>query len=139
MVVVTPDTLTEGLDPRAVVVGIDLGDARKAYPLDTLKAQSPIADRVAGRDLLVVLGDDGETVRVFDRQVDGTTLDLFQDVQAEGFALTDPQTGTRWNFLGEAIEGELAGRQLERVALVKEFWFDWKQFNPDSRLYRAGF
>lgn len=50
--------------------------------------------------------------------------------ERDGDEFVDDQTGTRWNVLGEAVDGPLAGSALEPVAHVDTFWFAWASFQP---------
>jgi hypothetical protein len=56
--VATSKSADATLEPRALVVGITLGGASKAYPFDALVRQGPIIDTVGGVPIFVVLGDD---------------------------------------------------------------------------------
>ena len=53
------------LKSRDVVVGLTLDGASRAYPWDTLVKQSPVMDRVHGTPLIVAVGPDGKSFRVF--------------------------------------------------------------------------
>ncbi len=55
---------------------------------------------------------------------------------AENDTITDEQTGSVWNVLGQAVAGELAGQQLDPVVKVDHFWFSWAAFRPDTRIYQ---
>ena len=46
----------------------------------------------------------------------------------------DEQTGSSWNVLGRAVDGPLAGTQLEPVSHVDTFWFAWSTFRPDTAI-----
>ncbi len=47
----------------------------------------------------------------------------------------DAETGTTWNMLGTAVEGPLAGTELDLAIHQNEFWFAWTAFNPGSPVY----
>jgi hypothetical protein len=66
-------TLPKGspFTPRQLVVGVKVGDVAKAWSLDDLKAARVQLDVVGGTPLMIVVGDDGKSVRVFDRRIDG--------------------------------------------------------------------
>jgi len=50
--------------------------------------------------------------------------------------LVDEETGTTWDGLtGEALDGELAGGNLERIKSTASFWFGWKDWFPETRVY----
>src|SRR4029079_6126238 len=67
-----------GLPARTLVVGVEAGGAAKAYPVDALAKQNPVLDQIGDAPILVLLGEDGKSVRVFDRRLDGRTLEFFQ-------------------------------------------------------------
>ncbi|MDP7587676.1 MAG: DUF3179 domain-containing (seleno)protein [Dehalococcoidia bacterium] len=54
-----------------------------------------------------------------------------------GDRFVDDQTGTFWNILGEAVEGEMAGKSLTPIAHGNHFWFARGAFNPDTLIYRG--
>lgn len=48
----------------------------------------------------------------------------------------DDQTGSRWNLLGHAVEGPLAGARLTAVPHLNTFWFAQAAFRPDTVVLR---
>src|SRR5256714_13821795 len=87
-----------GLPARTLVVGVETGGAAKAYPVDALQKQNPIIDVIGATPVLVLLAEDGKSVRVFDRRLDGRALEFF--LNPESFALFDSETGSQWDFNG---------------------------------------
>jgi hypothetical protein len=67
---------------------------------------------------------------VFVPVVDGRALTFMRS--GDGFV--DEQTGSRWNVLGQAVEGPLAGTSLQPVVHVDTFWFAWGSFLPETRI-----
>jgi hypothetical protein len=90
--------------------------------------------------IVVALGDDNRSVRAFERTVDGRRLEFFQkkDDKTSGFQLIDAETGSTWNFEGKAVSGPLAGRQLKKVFVLEDYWFDWRIYHPDTSVYQLG-
>jgi hypothetical protein len=135
-------------DPLAqgdLIVAAVFGREQKAYPMATLRDRNPVTDEAFGVPVLLAVGRDGRSVRCFDRRLDGETLELFRNVQEVGEGAPEPQvelidaaSGSVFNFAGEAISGPLAGKRLRRVTVYTDYWFDWKQHNPDGPLFRAG-
>src|ERR1051326_4605906 len=72
--VTTSAAIDKLLDARAIVIGIKVNDAARAYPFDAVLKQSPILDQLGGVPILIVLGDYHKSVRVFDRTGDGPHL-----------------------------------------------------------------
>jgi hypothetical protein len=70
----------------------------------------------------------------FDPVVDGQRLGFTR--QGEHFI--DEATGSRWNVLGEAVDGPMAGKRLEPVEHLDTFWFAWAAFHPTTRIADPG-
>jgi hypothetical protein len=108
-----------------------------AYPWSELSLEPVVNDVVAGSPVLVVFGKDTATGVVFDRELDGQSL-TFSLADAESLALTDAESGSTWDGLaGRATDGPLTGKQLVRVKSTNSFWFGWKDWYPETRVYRA--
>lgn len=134
--VVVPVAAGDPLKPRELVAGIRLGGAAKAYPFEELRRQSPVLDTLNGVPLLLVVGEDGRSVRAFERTLDGRELSFFARPEVSPLRLVDGETGSEWSFAGEALSGPLAGRKLAKVYILKDYWFDWKAYNPKSEIYK---
>ena len=136
MRVTTSAKLDNSLEPRTLVVGAVVNDEAKAYPFSAIEKQSPILDILGGRNIVVFLGDDRKSVRAFDREVDGTTLEFF--VKPGSSEIVDAETGSTWDFSGKAVGGGLSGKQLKKITTIKDYWFDWKTYHADTQLYSLG-
>jgi len=127
------------LDPRTLVIGIEVRGASRAYPLAGMNAVGVVLDEIDGTSIAIVSAPDGRSTRVFDRTVDGRPLELFATAGASPFRLTDAGTGSEWTFAGVAVSGPLAGRQLARLPFLEEYWFDWKTYHPSTDVARGSF
>ncbi|MEX2536673.1 MAG: DUF3179 domain-containing protein [Trueperaceae bacterium] len=140
-------TVDGRLPPKARVVTID-ADEPAAYPFERLEVERVVHDEISGSEIVVFwtpgtasaldarqisAGSDVGAVAVFERNVDGKTLTFEWD----GEAFVDQETGTRWNMLGQGLEGSLAGEQLEPVVHDNTLWFAWAAFRPDTRIYQG--
>jgi len=139
----TPDQLP----PVARVLTIDLNGEAVAYPYETLEKISVANDTVGGEGVVIFWqagtvspldssttanGRDVGAAAAFSRQLDEQTLSF---TFAEGKILDD-QTKSEWNLLGEAVTGELKGRQLASLVSINHFWFSWAAFKPETRVYQ---
>jgi hypothetical protein len=79
--------------------------------------------------------EDKKSVRAFDRNVDGKELEFFAKAQSPQLTLIDAETGSEWDFTGRALSGPLAGRQLTKLSILADYWFDWKSYHPETSLY----
>lgn len=119
---------------KEFVTGVELDEAVIAYPYSALNEEPYLNHSVAGEDVLVVFDAEAAVSIVYDRNLAGQTL-TFSPTD-DRFRMTDTETGTLWNaFSGEALSGELAGQQLERLKSTASFWFGWKDIHPDTLLY----
>ncbi len=136
------------------ITGISLGQtaetpspATLAIPLVTLQEQQVIHTVVAKEDIVVwwipgtnsalnlhdiVFSVDVGSVGVFSPNINGRQLRFRPD----GPMFVDEQTGSRWNILGQAIEGPLTGTKLQPIEHLDTFWFAWAAFWPDTVIYR---
>src|SRR5262245_54455224 len=136
--VVTPVDPKDKLSPRTLIAGLVVNGKALAYPLPALEKQRLILSSGGGATpIFIVLGDDNKSVRAFERTVDGRTLDFYVKPGASPVQLTD-ETATTWDFNGKAVSGPLAGKQLKKIFALKDYWFDWKIYHPDTTVYTLG-
>jgi Protein of unknown function (DUF3179) len=129
------------LPPRALVVGLTLNGAAKAYPFALLLRASPLLDLVGSVPIALLVGEDGRSVRAFETRLDGRRLHLFAPAGAAPAPRNQPaqwfdaETGSVWDFTGKATGGALAGRRLPPVPVRKEYWFNWRTYHPATGVY----
>jgi uncharacterized protein DUF3179 len=136
--VTTSATLDKSLQPRTLVIGLTVNGTSKAYPFDAVARQSPIVDDVGGVPIFIVLGDDKRSVRAYERSVDGRKLEFFVKPNAATLVLVDAETGSEWDFTGKATGGSLSGRQLRKIPILNDYWFDWQTYHPQTLVYQLG-
>jgi len=126
------------LKSRDVVIGLTIGDTARAYPWETFAKQSPILDRVNGTPLLLALGPDGKSFRVFVARIDGHDAEFFLQtgVDSQQWSLLDTATNSQWNFQGCAVSGPAQGKCLDRIPALKDYWFDWRDYHHDTTVYK---
>lgn len=124
----------QGLKDRDVILGIEIGGQARAFPLTKVRGTSPMEDKVGGVPVALVTGADGESVRVFRSQWNGVDIELYRDAQSPQWRLIDSQ-GNTWNFAGCATSGPAAGQCLEKINFLKDYWFDWKNYHPQTTVY----
>lgn len=130
------DKLDSTLEPRTLIVGVKLGKEAKAYPFSAVQRQAPILDTVGGVNIIVLLGDDKKSVRAFERTIDGKTVEFFR--KPESSEIVDAETGSVWDFSGKAVSGQLSGKEMKKINVLKDYWFDWKIYQPETRVYDLG-
>jgi Protein of unknown function (DUF3179) len=205
------------LKSRDVVVGLEIDGPGRAYPWDTLVKQSPVMDHVQGMPLLIAVGPDAKSFRVFISRIDGKDTEFFlkqtaddppqsssapsinapessqgtapksgqqnsaapapvtpapaspaaasisaaasssagvpptaagapsptheekasaKSPSAKPWILIDSATASEWDFQGCAISGPSKGKCLDRINALKDYWFDWRNYHPQTTLYK---
>jgi Protein of unknown function (DUF3179) len=133
----------QSLEQRALVIGINLNGATKAYPFSALQKQNPIVDSLGGVPLVIVLNDDGRSVRAFVRGIgkeiaDNKNVEFFLKPNSSPLRMVDASSGSEWDFTGTCVSGPYTGRTLQKVPVLEDYWFDWKTYNPQTTVYSLG-
>jgi hypothetical protein len=138
-------------DPRLPakqrIVGIRRGGDSAAVVLESVAEAGVLVTEVAGDSLsiwhlpgtataletgLIAEGRDIGAIGVYLPTADGQDL-TFSRVD-DGFM--DAETSSTWNIQGLAVDGPLAGQQLQSVEHLDTFWFALAAFEPDTRVIR---
>jgi hypothetical protein len=147
-----PFLFDDPTDPRLPamerVLAVSLGDVDRLYPFALFRDRPLIHDTVAGTPVIVMARHgtlsalDREAIaasrpihsaNAFDRRVGRRVLEFtLRDGE-----IVDRASGSRWNLLGQARAGPLAGSRLTPLPGGVHFAFAWLAFNPDSEIYRA--
>lgn len=137
------------LPPNSRVVGLGTDRDPVAIPLDHLSERGVVDVQVDDRPVTVwwapgqssvldrAMVDDGRdvgsTAAFVPTLEDGTEL-TFAPLDEDEGTFRDEQTGSTWNLLGGATDGELAGTELEPVSRDDTFWFVWFAFQPETAI-----
>ena len=136
--VVTPKNPQDIFPPRTLMVGITINNKSKAYPVEEIQKSKLILDVIGTTPIFLVIGEDKKSVRAFERTVDEHALEFLVKTDSEQLQIVDAETATVWDFSGKGVSGILAGRQLKPVLVLKDYWFDWKIYHPDSLVFTLG-
>lgn len=135
------DTKKTGRKPRELIIGAQHNGAARAYVLERVLQAKLIQDRIGGSPVIVVTGHDGKSVRVFRAHLSGhdEVPEFYRDADPSKEAgqpiLTDSITGSRWTFRGCAVSGSAAGQCLEPIYALRDYWFDWHLYHPDTTVH----
>ena len=127
-----------GLKPRDLMLGIQAFGASRAFPYEEVIKEKLVKDHVGAEPVLLVVAMDGQSVRAFhDRipNVDGAPDFYRMTENTPDALLMDAATGSVWNFRGCAVSGSAKGACLERIPMLKDYWFDWRNYNPKTTIY----
>ncbi len=122
-----------GLKSRDIVVGVSAFGASRAYPLARILSAKLMEDRLGTEPILLMVGPDGKSIRVFQARLPGQTL-APEYYQTTGLFM-DSETGSDWNFAGCAVSGKRVGSCLTPVYALKDYWFDWRNYHPQTTIF----
>ena len=124
------------LQSRDVVIGMEISGASRAYPVSSVLAESVVQDHLGGTPILLVAGPDGKSIRAFVSRAAGKDIEIFRTGDATHWALVDSESASQWNFQGCATSGAMNGQCLQELSALKDYWFDWRNYHPETSVYR---
>ena len=127
-----------GMKGRDLVLGIQASGASRAFLYDQVVKDRVVKDHVGAEPVLLVVAADGQSVRAFRDRIPGVpgTPDFYRlAANKPGALLMDASTGGEWNFQGCALSGSAKGTCLDRIPMLKDYWFDWRNYNPNTTIY----
>jgi hypothetical protein len=129
-----------GLTARDLMLGIQAFGASRAFLFERVIKEKLVKDHVGAEPVLLVVGPDEESVRAFRDRIPGVggATDFYRITGRSGVLLIDDATGSEWNFRGCATSGKAKGLCLEPIPMLKDYWFDWRNYNPKTTVYGKG-
>ena len=130
-----PVIIDERRPAKERVLGIPFESGGLAFPFGLLDEEGPAAAVSAefpGGTVVVFWDRSSQAAMAFSLDMDDERL-TFSVVDGR---ITDDQTGSLWRVDGLAMEGPLAGRQLQpRADAFVAFWFAWPEFYPEIQIW----
>ena len=126
-----------GLTARDLMLGIQAFGASRAFLYERVIKEKLVKDHVGSEPVLLVVGPDDQSVRAFRDRIPGVigATDFYRITGRSGVLLIDDSTGSEWNFQGCATSGKAKGLCLEPIPMLKDYWFDWRNYNPKTTVY----
>jgi hypothetical protein len=130
-----------GLAARDLMLGVHAGASARAFPYEVVEREKLVLDRVGPEPVMLVVGPDKQSVRAFSRTLPRGrgVADFYRVTGGDGAmidgTMMDSITGGEWNFRGCATAGAMQGACLTPVEVIKDYWFDWREYNPDTTVY----
>ncbi|HUE17860.1 MAG TPA: DUF3179 domain-containing (seleno)protein [Planctomycetaceae bacterium] len=130
------------VDPRMPkdrpVLGLEVGDETKAYPLDLDVERACFTDEVGRRPIAVFWYGPTRSAVAFATMLNGQKLTFYADNSSpETAPFKDKETGTRWTIAGRGVDGRLRGKELTWVPSIQCRWYAWSGEYPQTALYEG--
>lgn len=124
------DATKTGPDQFMLVLNLDSG--ARGWPLKSLTADVAINDAIGDTPVVVLYDDRHFTAFVYYRRLEDQALEF----RHEDGKIVDAQTHSVWDAAtGQATEGPLQGRQLERAPGFMILRDKWLNLHPDTSLW----
>ena len=133
-----------GIAPRELMLGVDAFGASRAYPVSRILSEKLIEDRLGSEPILIIVGADNVSIRVFRARIHANEAapefyrrtNVTKQDATRAPLFIDSETGSEWAFDGCAISGKLAGTCIEPVYALKDYWFDWRNYHPQTTVFQ---
>ena len=125
------------LKPQEPVVLFQVGAEARAYPLQILTWHEIVNDTVGDVPVTITFCPLCNTAIAFERMLDGQALDFGTTgrLRFSNLIMYDRQTESWWQqATGDAIAGELTGRQLKFLPAPIISWTDFKTAHPEGQV-----
>jgi hypothetical protein len=124
------------------VLVVQAGGSHRAVAYSQLQEEKLVQFILGGRHLVlfwapgtasaldsrsIADGRDVGSANAFFAEREGEPLEF----HFSGGVFTDKESGTIWNELGEALDGEYKGETLAPATAVQHFWFSWAAFSRE--------
>ena len=132
---VSVEKADEWIDDAEPVIALNINGAARAYPIQVLMWHEIVNDSLGGKPVAVTFCPLCNTAIVFNREIDGQAFDFGTTgrLRYSNLIMYDRQTETWWQQgTGEAIVGELLGKELEELPAVMISWKDFQSLYPDG-------
>ena len=118
------------LREKEVVTGIRINGHALAVVKSSMAEKKVVNLIVGGRPVVALYDESLASVRVYIREIDDEVLS-FEVVDGMVF---DMESGSQWNFSGEAVNGKFTGVRMDPADSFEVMWFGWVSFYPQTEL-----
>ncbi len=116
-----------------LVHGVSTEEGQIAFSKDIERGFKATNTSIGDRPIVALYEEITGIIRVFDRlDDDGNVLTFTYDFDEK--EIRDDETNSLWNEHGKALQGELAGTQLNQIESPESFWMCWNAHYPDTEI-----
>ena len=113
------------------IVGVSLAGVNRAYPLDVIRNQGVIYDRIGENSIVIVYDVDADHVNAFNCLVSDKSIEL----APANSALSSPDGMMRWTWTGIPLTANTP--PLQKLKIERQWWLGWVEFHPTSEVYQT--
>ena len=125
------------LHPKERVVGINLGNHSKVYPILAFTPQVEVINDMANGVPVVVAGSSDLNFGViYHRLLPSCTELEFEAVHNRLPVVMRDNEGNEWDVFGTAVSGPRTGEQLRKTNSYVSYWFAWTAFFENTQIHQ---
>jgi hypothetical protein len=128
---------TRYLKDSDLVLGLEYNGIAKAYPIRILVWHEIVNTDFNGEPVVITFCPLCGTGLAFAAKMGGKQLDFGVSglLHNSDLLMYDRQTDSLWSQIpGQAVTGPMAGKTLQRLAVVHLPWREWRQRHPESQI-----
>lgn len=131
------NTSDRRLHAKARVVGINVGNSSKVYPINNFSNGVSVVNDSVGALQVVAAGSAAQNFGVvFNRQLEDCTVLDFQAIQNSLPVAMRDNEGGEWDVFGNAVTGPRVGTQLQKTNSYIAYWYAWTAFFPGADIHQ---
>ena len=130
----TLETWDPRLPENALVYGVESAEGAKSYPFSSVEARRGVLDDQVGPTPVVIVVRGGVEAAGYERSLKGRLL-TFRSAPSSAGVMIDGETGSRWSWEGEAVDGVLRGERLKPLDGYSVEWHVWSAYNPRADVF----
>ena len=128
----------DSIEAKDVVLGVKIGEAAKAYPVNALQVERVVNDALGETNVVVLASEISQAAKAYERGDQEFSRQEGDTSTGVPMKLID-QSGQVWNVTEEALVNAADSSQtLRRIPTHSSFWFGWYAFYPETELYEGG-
>ena len=128
----------DSLEAKDVVLGVNVGEAQKAYPVSVLQVERVVNDTLGETNVVVLGSEISQAAKAYERGDQEFSRQEGDTSTGVPMKLAD-MNGQVWDVTEEAlVNASDASQTLPRIPTHSSFWFGWYAFYPETELYEGG-
>ena len=128
---------SDALAAKDVILGLEIDNAYKAYPVKRLQQERVVNDALAGTEVVIIASSNSQAARAYERDGGHQFAPGAGESTADGLPITlVDDGGSTWQVTEEyLVNADDPSLRLERIPTHTSFWFGWYGFHPDTQIY----
>jgi len=127
------------ISDRARVIGIQVGDDARAYPVKLANHHEVINDVVGGRPVVIAWSALADSASAMERSLDASTTLTFGSaglIYQGAIVLYDTASASLWSAATRTcVAGERTGATLKPIQTFLTSWRSWKAMRPSGKAF----